>query len=94
MSHMQIEFSAAAVSHYEEAFARLFPHPKQIYTAAHWRRSALTHHQPCKHNDKDDEAVNCGPPENLITTVKNVNTTRLGMVIIYDYSKLSLIIFL
>ena len=80
MSHMQIEFSKRAVFFYKQTLSRLFQVPGQIYTAAHWRRSALTHHQPCKHNDKDDEAINCGPPENLIITLKNTNTTHLGMV--------------
>lgn len=82
MTHIKIEFSPNSVAHYKEAAVLLFGGPHEIYTAAHWRRSALTHHQPCKHNDKDDEAVNCGPPQNLISAVNHVNTTHLGMVYI------------
>lgn len=52
-----------------------------VYTAVHWRRSALTHHQPCRHND-DEEALNCGPASKLIERLQSSSKKKLGEVYI------------
>ena len=85
-THMKIEFSEKSVSNYQHAFDMLFsPGPKgqrNDYTVAHWRRSFLNQHTnaPCRHNDKDDERINCGAPENLLSAVKTANYTKIGRV--------------
>ena len=85
-THLKIEFSEKSVINYETSFDMLFARgstgKRNDYTAAHWRRSFLNQHTnaPCRHNDKDDERINCGSPENLVTAIRNENFTKVGRV--------------
>ena len=85
-THLKIQFSEKSVTNYEKSFDMLFaPGPtggRNDYTVAHWRRSFMNQHTnaPCRHNSKDDEIINCGNPENLVSAIKNVNFTKIGRV--------------